>query len=219
SYNVQPWQVRQLLTETTVPTDDKRVRFVGVDAYEQAGGAMLRDLFSENDGGWLEDVALLDRLVTEKLKTIADEVAAEGWKWIAVDTIHPYGYDNGLREITGSFPDLTDEERAARDTLRNEYDDLESEYSEHDELPEEIDRRLGEIEAALDAFEKRPVIYDPADIARAGVFVSVDRDGEIVVDRGYVRPEDEAPVPVDGSGAETDEESGSDDAPAAPSAQ
>ena len=191
SYNVQPWQVRQFLTDTTVPTDDKRVRFVGVEAYEQAGGAMLRDLFSENDGGWLEDVGLLDRLVSEKLKAIADDVAAEGWKWIAVETSHPYGYDNGLREITGSFADLTDEERAARDALRNEYDDLESEYSEHDELPEEIDRRLGEIEAALEDFEKRPVIYDPAEIARAGVFISIDRDGEPVIERGYVRPEDE----------------------------
>ena len=152
---------------------------------------MLRDLFSENDGGWLEDVGLLDRLVSEKLKAIADDVAAEGWKWIAVETSHPYGYDNGLREITGSFADLTDEERAARDALRNEYDDLESEYSEHDELPEEIDRRLGEIEAALEDFEKRPVIYDPAEIARAGVFISIDRDGEPVIERGYVRPEDE----------------------------
>ena len=199
SYNVQPWQVRQFLTETTVPTDDKRVRFVGVDAYEQAGGAMLRDLFSEDDGGWLEDVALLDRLVSEKLKAIADEVAAEGWKWIAVDTSHPYGYDNGLREITGSFADLTDEERAAREALRNEYDDLESEYSEHDELPEEIDRRLGEIEAALEGFEKRPVIYDPAEVARAGVFISIDRDGEPIIERGYVRAEDE-PVADAGHG-------------------
>lgn len=199
SYNVQPWQVRQLLTETTVPTDDKRVRFVGVDAYEQAGGAMLRDLFSEDDGGWLEDVALLDRLVSEKLTAIADDVAAEGWKWIAVDTSHPYGYDNGLREITSSFADLTDEERAARDALRNEYDDLETEYSEHDELPDEIDRRLGEIEAALEGFEKRPVIYDPAEIARAGVFISIDRDGEPVIGRGYVRPEDE-PVADAGDG-------------------
>ena len=203
SYNVQPWQVRQLLTETTVPTDDKRVRFVGVDAYEQAGGAMLRDLFSESDGGWLEDVALLDRLVTEKLKAVADDVAAEGWKWIAVDTSHPYGYDNGLREITGSFPELSDEERAGRDALRNEYDDLESEYSEHDELPEEIDRRLGEIEAALDAFEKRPVIYDPAEIARAGVFISIDRDGEPIIERGYVRPEDEPVVDAEDGESET----------------
>ena len=198
SYNVQPWQVRQLLTETTVPTDDKRVRFVGVEAYEHAGGAMLRDLFSENDGGWLEDVALLDRLVSEKLKAIADEIAAEGWKWISVDIDPPYGHDHSLRVMAGNPVDLTDDERAAREALREEYDRLEAEYSEADELPDEIDQRLGEIEAALEVFEQRPVIYDPAEIARAGVFVSIDREGELVVRRGYVRPEDEAPVDVEG---------------------
>ena len=38
-----------------------------------------------------------------------------------------------------------------------------------------------------------PPIYDPAEIARAGVFVSIDADGTLAVERGYVRPEDEAP--------------------------
>ncbi|MFQ3505586.1 ParC, partial [Escherichia coli] len=41
SHNRQPWYIRDLLTETTVPTDDKRAQFVGVEAYEQAGGVML----------------------------------------------------------------------------------------------------------------------------------------------------------------------------------
>src|SRR5690606_20661860 len=75
---------------------------------------------------------------------------------------------------------------------------------EADELPDEIDQRLGEIETALEAFEKRPVIYDPADIARGGVFISVDRDGEPVVDRGYVRPEDEMPVGGDNPDGEAE---------------
>ena len=45
----------------------------------------------------------------------------------------------------------------------------------------------------------RPVIYDPAEIARAGVFVSIDSDGDLRIERGYVRPEDEPPVePVEG---------------------
>ena len=202
SHSRQPWHIRQLLTETTVPTDDKRVLFVGVEAYEQAGGAMLRDLFSENDGGWLEDVALLDRLVSEKLKAIADDVATEGWKWISVDIDPPYGHDRSLRVMTGTAVDLTDDERAAREALREEYDRLEAEYSEADELPDKIDQRMGEIEAALEAFEQRPVIYDPAEIVRAGVFISIDREGELVVRRGYVRPEDEAPV--DAGGHEVD---------------
>jgi ParB family chromosome partitioning protein len=45
--------------------------------------------------------------------------------------------------------------------------------------------------------EARPAIYDPADIASAGVFVNLDDQGALSVDRGYVRPEDEAPVVVD----------------------
>jgi ParB family chromosome partitioning protein len=48
---------------------------------------------------------------------------------------------------------------------------------------------------ALAAFENRPLSYQPADIARAGVFVSIDTDGRLAADRGYVRPKDE-PVPV-----------------------
>ena len=219
SYNRQPWHIRQLLTESTIPASDKRVRFVGIDAYVAAGGTVMRDLFEEDDGGWLADPALLHRLVSEKLKTVADDIAAEGWKWIKVDLDLPYGYDHGLRQITGTFVDLTDEERAEREALRAEYDRLEAEYDGADELPDEIDQRLGEIEEALEAFEKRPVIFDPADITRAGVFVSVDRNGEIVVDRGYVPPEDEAPVAVDGSSANSDGEPGGDDAPATPSAQ
>jgi len=207
SHNRQPWYIRDLLTETTVPTDDKRAQFVGVEAYEQAGGVMLRDLFSDEDEGWLENPALLDRLVADKLKGIADEVAAEGWKWIEVDTDLPYGHDRGLRVLTGTFPDLSDEERATREALREEYERLEAEHADYDELPDDIDARLGEIEAALSAFENRPAIYDAAEIARAGVFISIDRTGELVVARGYVRPEDEAPVTVNGEEDAGDDES------------
>ena len=52
----------------------------------------------------------------------------------------------GLRELVGTTVDLTDEERATREALRDEYDRLEAEYAEADELPEEVDQRLGEIE-------------------------------------------------------------------------
>jgi ParB family chromosome partitioning protein len=202
SYNRQPAHIRQLLTETSVPASDRRAQFVGVEAYEAAGGAILRDLFETDDGGWLQEPALLDRLVSDKLKAIADEIAAEGWKWISVDTDLPYGHDHGLRELTGTPVDLTDDERATREALRDEYDRLEAEYAEADELPDEIDQRLGEIETALEAFEERPVIYDPAEIARAGVFVSIGRNGDLVIRRGYVQPEDEAPI--DGEGHEAD---------------
>lgn len=198
SYSRQPWHIRKLLTETTVPAEDRRVLFVGVEAYEEAGGLILRDLFQQDGGGWLQDPALLDRLVSGKLKAVADEIAAEGWKWITVDADLPYGYDRGLRALDFTYIDLSDEERAAREALREEYDRIEAEYEGADELPDEIDQRLGEIETTLEAFEKRAVIYDPAEIARAGVFVSIARDGGAFIDRGYVRPEDEAPLGGEG---------------------
>ena len=198
SWQQEPWQIRRMLTETTVPSMDKRVRFIGLAAYEAAGGSVLRDLFAEGTGGWLEDVALLDRLVDDKLKVTADEIAAQGWKWIEAAVELPYGYTNGLRKIAGQVQELTDEERKTREDLRNEYDDLEAEYSEADELPEAVDQRLGEIETELSAFKNRPTIFEPDDIARAGVFISIDSHGDLVLDRGYVRPEDEAPVIAEG---------------------
>ena len=194
SWSKEPYQIRRLLTETTVRASDKRVTFVGIEAYEAADGYVLRDLFQQDDGGWLQDPVLLDRLVNEKLKAEAETIAAEGWKWIEVAVSFPYSHAYGMRQLVGTTVDLTEDERATREALRDEYDRLEAEYAQADEYPDEVDARLGEIEKVLGAFEMRPMIYDPAQMARAGVFVSLDVDGTMLIERGYVRAEDEAPL-------------------------
>jgi len=193
SQNDEPYQIRRMLTEHTVRASDRRAQFVGLDAYEQAGGVVLRDLFQQDDGGWLQDVPLLDRMVSEKLRIEAEAIAAEGWKWITVAVDFPYGQSNGLRQLDGQPAELTEEERATLDALNAEYARIETDYQDADELPDEIDQCLGEIEAARSVFEARSLIYDPADIARAGTFVSIDAEGVLAIDRGYVRPEDEVP--------------------------
>lgn len=191
SWNKEPYAIRRMLTETSVRASDRRAVFVGVEAYEAAGGVVLRDLFQGDDGGWLEDPALLDRLVFEKLQAEAEVLASEAWKWIEVATDLPYGYSHGLRRLVGDPAPMTDEERAAHAALLAEYRALEEEYSGQDEYPEEIDARLGQLEMAMEALEQRTLIYDPAEVGRAGVFVTLDRDGSLAVYRGYVRPEDE----------------------------
>jgi ParB family chromosome partitioning protein len=191
SWNKEPYAIRRMLTESSVRASDRRAVFVGVDAYETAGGVVLRDLFQGDDGGWLEDPALLDRLVSEKLHAEAEALVAEGWKWIEAATDLPYGYSHGLRRLAGDPAPMTDEESAAHASLLAEYRALEEEYSGQDEYPEEIDARLGQLEMAMEALEQRPLIYDPAEVARAGVFVTLDRDGSLAVYRGYVWPEDE----------------------------
>ena len=191
SWSKEAYQIRRMLTENTVRASDRRVRFVTTDTYEAAGGIVLRDLFQDDDGGWIENVPLLEQLVADKLKAEAETIAGEGWKWIEVAADFPYGHTQGLRSITGTPVDLTEDERAQREALRNELDDLEAEYAEADELPDEVDVRLSEIEDTLEAFESRSVHYDSAEIPRAGTFVSIRHDGQLSVDRGYVRPEDE----------------------------
>jgi ParB family chromosome partitioning protein len=189
----EPYQIRRMLTENTVRASDRRAQFIGLGVYEQAGGTVMRDLFEHDNGGWLHDVPLLDRLVAEKLKVDAERIATEGWKWIAVAVDFPYGHTIGLRELEGQPIDLTEAEQAALDALNAEYAKIEQDYQDADELPDEIDQRLSEIEMARSAFEARSLIYDPAEIVRAGVFVSIDAEGLLSIDRGYVRPEDEAP--------------------------
>ena len=192
AYNKDPWSIRRQLTEGAIRASDKRAQFVGLDAYEAAGGIITRDLFEDDEGGWLQDPALLDRLVAAKLAREAEALRGDGWKWIAAAADFPFGHASGLRRLAGDTPPLSDDEQAACDALRAEFDKLQETYASADELPDEVDMRLGEIETALDAFDERPALYDPAAMANAGVFLSVDADGDLRVERGYVRPEDEA---------------------------
>jgi hypothetical protein len=50
SYERDASTIRGLLTETHVAATDRRAVFVGVEAYTEAGGTILRDLFTEDRG-------------------------------------------------------------------------------------------------------------------------------------------------------------------------
>lgn len=198
AYTKEPYQIRRMLTERAVRASDKRAQFVGIESYAAAGGSVMRDLFNHDDGGWLDDVGLLERLAAEKLKAAAKSVAAEGWKWITAASDFPYGHTDGLRPLDGEEVELTAEEHAAQHALQAEYTKLEAEYEGADELPDDVEQRLGALERALMAFEDRPRRYQPGEIARAGAFVSIGADGNLMIERGYVRPEDEAPPAAGG---------------------
>ncbi|WP_029934513.1 ParB/RepB/Spo0J family partition protein [Sphingomonas sp. UNC305MFCol5.2] len=202
-----PATIRRMLTEGAVRAADRRARFVGIEAYEAAGGAVLRDLFDDSHGGWLQDPALLDRLVGERFATEAQAITAEGWKWIEAAPEFPYGHHLDMRLLQGTHAPLDETQEAEWEALRQEQEALEAEWSDAPELPGEVDSRLGEIESALEVFENRPLIYDPQEVARAGVFVSISSAGSLVVQRGFVRPEDE-PAPEAEAGEGADAEAG-----------
>ncbi|MGD9804130.1 MAG: ParB/RepB/Spo0J family partition protein [Hyphomicrobiaceae bacterium] len=184
--------IRQSLTEDTVRSTDLRVKFVGVEAYEAAGGALLRDLFAD-DRAYLQDPDLLNRLVSEKLEVARAEQVAKGWKWAEAAVSFDYGNKSRLDRLIPLDSELTLEEQARYNALEAERDRL----AEADELTDAEEERFHAVENELEAIDERPPVYAADDMARAGVFLSISHSGELMVDEGYVRPEDRVQEHVD----------------------
>ncbi|MBV9561703.1 MAG: ParB/RepB/Spo0J family partition protein, partial [Bradyrhizobium sp.] len=192
SYNRDASTIRRLLTETHVAATDRRARFVGIEAYTEAGGAILRDLFTEDRGGYLEDVALLDLLVTAKLGREADALrAAEGWKWTEAHLDFPHAH--GMRRTYPLPVVLSAEDETNLAAAHTEFDHLTEQHQAADELPDDVDARFGELEVEIERLEARRTAYDPKDIARGGAFVVLNHDGTVRIERGFIRAADEKP--------------------------
>ena len=198
----ESYYIRRLLTETAVRAADRRSVYIGIEAYEAAGGVVMRDLFEQDQGGWLQDPALLEHLVFEKLKADAETLKTdEGWKWVDAAIDFPYGHISGLRRFYGERAELSADELAAYDAAKAEYDKLDVEYAEAEEYSEETEARLEELGNELDRLNDRPYVFDPAEVARGGAFISLGASGELKIERGFVRPEDD-PI-VEGDDADT----------------
>jgi len=184
------YAIRRAMTEAKVATGDRRAVFVGVEAYEAAGGAVLRDLFAEDGGGWLEDPALLDRLVAEKLAGLAEEVRQrEGWKWAQVCTDR--AEVSGLGRVYPVEVVRSEADAAQIAALSEEYDRIVIEADAVEVLPPETDARLEKIDKALQVFGP-DFAYTPEARARAGVMVLLGHDGLARFERGLVKVEDAA---------------------------
>ena len=191
-YRPSAWQVKRLLTEERVPGASAVARFVGVEAYEAAGGQVLRDLFARDDesGVWFEDPVLLEKLATAKLQAAADELAAR-WKW-AIPMIEVEWNDTTrYGRIEPQPAERTPEEEAEIGKLEARQEELAGFDDEQwtEKLlaeAEAIETRLDEIEGAVEA----RAVWRREDFAMAGCIVTVAQDGELQVIAGLVKPED-----------------------------
>jgi ParB family transcriptional regulator, chromosome partitioning protein len=189
SWNKSPEMIRKLLTQTHVGPSDRRVRFVGPEAYEAAGGTIVRDLFVEDHGGYFTDSQLLDRLVLEKLESAAEEVMREGWKWVVVYPEYPHSYTHNLRRIYPHPVPPSDEEQTKLDELVCAQDTLIAEHGE--DASEDAVAELDRLAEQIVAIQRRAESYLPEDISRAGAIVSLSSEGALRVERGFIKPEDE----------------------------
>ena len=186
-WNSDPDDIRNALTQDDIAATDKRARFVTLPAYEEAGGDFRRDLFAEGDDGvFLLDGALLDRLAMEKLEEFAGEVRAEGWKWVET-ALEVDRSEMDFRVMRPEPLPLSEEAAAERKQLAEEYNTLFNGADEHDE---ETSARLDAIEARIAELEDTERAYTPDVLAIAGAIVTIGSDGERKILRGLVRPDD-----------------------------
>lgn len=186
TYERHPQNIRRHLTRDRVSATDRRAIFVGAEAYQAAGGVLVRDLFADDQGGYFADPALLDRLVAEKLQTLADAVVTDGWKWASFDL------DYSLSRIRPQVRDFTSDEQARYDALQAEQEALET---GHAEWTDDAEARFGEIVAEIEGLDGARLGFAPEDKARAGAFITLTTNGQARVEYGFVRPEDEVKEP------------------------
>lgn len=177
--------IRRLVTESEVAVaGNTKFRFVGADAFSP--DELRTDLFSDDEGGYVDCVAL-DAALLEKLQAVAEHLReAEGWEWCA-GRMEPVG---SCREDAGTYRSLpepeavlTEAEEERLNELMARYDALENQCEESDLL--EAEMKLIDCMAKVRA-------WTPEMRAGSGVVVSW-RYGNVCVQRGVqLRSEDDA---------------------------
>ncbi|WPH15943.1 ParB/RepB/Spo0J family partition protein [Variovorax paradoxus] len=228
-YESPQWQrspeaLRDRLTSDEIDASrDAVARFVGVEAYEQAGGGVRRDLFADDQNGvFLTDGALLDALARDRLALMAEQVRAEGWAW--VDAV-PRATSSDLYQFqrarsTRREPSKAEAKRIAKledrqAELQERLDDDNEDMT--DEQAQALHNAMDELGDELEAIERQLIEYPPAVVALAGAVVSLDPMGGVVVHRGLLREEQAKALREQAREEEDANASGSDAATEEPS--
>jgi ParB family chromosome partitioning protein len=191
--------IRRALTKSLVEGSDRRARFVGTEAYELAGGEVRRDLFNE-DASYFADSQLLDRLVSEKLTSIADKLRDEGWSFVEIQPELDYEALARFGRVSPQRVELSDKDAKRLRKLSESYDKLISEIG--DDPSEEQSAALDRMSAELEVFSRKQEHWTKKKLSESGVILSLTSVGTLQVTRGLVRaqngrPRAKQPKPAD----------------------
>jgi len=200
-YESPQWQrspeaLRDHLTHDEIDAGrDALAKFVGVRTYEQAGGAARRDLFAnEQNGIFLTDAALLESLARDSLVPVAEQVQAEGWGWVDAAPRATYADLHQFQRMRSKRREPSNAEakriaklEAQQGKLQDRLDDENRDMT--DEQAQAMQDEMEGLGNELEAIERTLVVYPPRGMATAGVVVSLDHMGGVIVHRGLLREE------------------------------
>ncbi len=192
SYERDPEALRDLLTQDDMSMKDPIARFVGIKAYQKAGGVIRRDLFA-GDNDALLDVTLVRRLATEKLAKHAAKLRAEGIAWVETHLTFDYAARAAYGQVRATLRARNAEEQGQLDALRAQREEIQASIGAAEGETEEYDAllaQLEDVEDRIDALDDQRTVPDPEQQAVAGAVVSIARDGKVCVERDLLKAED-----------------------------
>lgn len=185
--------VRSHLMQGAMRATDRVARFVGLEAYEAAGGHVTRDLFNDDDA-YIDDPALMTRIANERFESVREDLLSKGWGWVNVNL--GFGrFDGGSAErLHPTRRPMTDEEREALAALDAKVEALDEalEESEDDDDPRWSQR--DDLAAERYHFMEALHAWDAELMKLAGVVLSIDHDGRASYAYGVVAKDDAAKV-------------------------
>lgn len=193
SWNRDPHSLRAALTRDHVRSTDKIALFVGVEAYEAAGGTIARDLFAEADSTFLTDRALLTKLATEVLEQKAKPLKIKGWKWVDTSLGTSAIHNGGFARIFPIGHAPTEAEQTELASLAEQFDEIAGrieDYAEGDSAIDTDEAELARVEQRIEDIKNAGKVYDTEEKALAGCIVTIAHDGTMHIEQGLVQPDD-----------------------------
>jgi ParB family chromosome partitioning protein len=200
--------IRSALTTGEVSMASAKATFVGLAAYEKAGGQVRHDLFDATDST-LMDGALLDRLVIAKLQKAADKETAAGANWVEILVDDSHSIYSDFPEVKSIRVAPTPEQKALLDRLEAEHEKLDDEFKAEEEPTEDridvITARMEAIRKEIAAIEDSCWRDDPNQLECAGAVVAIKYTGKLVVYRNRLRAKDARRIDAARLGAQSSE--------------
>lgn len=185
--------VRARLMEGRMRASDRLARFVGLEAYELAGGAVVRDLF-DADAVYVGDPALMTQLAEQKLDSARETWLEQGWGWVEINLGQRSGEGYSALRLQPDWRELTGEEEAELSRLRSELETLDGALDVDSVEDDPRWERRDDLAAAIETLRQSARVWDADLIAHAGAILSISHDGDVQATFGVIRQADEKTV-------------------------